>query len=366
MSRLSRILSLTLIVASPAIAEDAVLLKPKHEPGRTRYIESHMTVDMSQSVGDAPGMKGKIERTYGVMQKITSGTEAGGKWQMTFDRVAQDFAFPGMSAMFDSDDPDNEDASPTLAAFLKPMLGMSIDLEVDAAGNISSCNGMKDILAKIEKGGPNTFAMMLKPEMTDDRAKTSWGDALLVLYPNKKVKVGDTWKTTAEINAPQLGKILTDYDCKLEKITDQAGRKVAIVGYKSVSRLTEAPAETPAAKKPAADDDDEADEDSDDKDKPAEKPAKSANQLNATSVGTAVFDAQTGEMLTRSDEGTSQIQMTLAGAGKMKIEQKLKQEIKIVPEADRNKVKAELEKKHAAEKKADEDSDDEKDEDSDE
>ena len=370
MSRLSRMLILTLIAASPVTAEDAILLKPKYEVGRTRYIENHISMDMTQSMGQAQGVKGSIERTFGAMQEVKEGSESGGKWQMTFDRVAQDFKFSGMTALFDSDDPNNEDASPSLAAFVKPMLGMSLNLKIGADGEISSCEGMKEIVKKISARGPSTFSMMMLPEMTDDRAKSTWGDSLLILYPNKKVKVGDTWKKSVEVTAPKLGKITSQYDCKLDKITEQGGRKVAVVEYHSTSRIADSPADVAADKA----DDDKKDDAAADKDsasgtKKDTKPAEPTSKLDGKSTGRAVFDVETCELLSRTDNGSVVIQMSMAPGGpKMTIEQTIKTQVTIFSETDRKKAKAEIAKKVAAEKAAqkDDDKDDEKSDDKDE
>ena len=60
-----------------------------------------------------------------------------------------------------------------------------------------------------------------------------------MLYPNKKVSVGDTWKQTFQQSSLYLGNLVSEYECELEKITQDEGRKVAVIRYTGSTRKAE-------------------------------------------------------------------------------------------------------------------------------
>ncbi len=219
---------------SSAAAGESVLLQRKFQDGKTNYV--HRTVDMVQKIGGMPGgaMEIKVRSIFGVIEKVKGA--AGGKRivTMTFDRAAQTMDMPMMGELeYDSYDPENEEAAPQLASILQPMVGEALTVEVSKDGKVVGFSGMDAINKKIsEKAVANMFWSQVKRQYTDEKARKQWGEDPLLMFPNKEVKVGETWKARSVDDDPQLGVIAHEYEYTLDKITTDQGRKVAHISYK--------------------------------------------------------------------------------------------------------------------------------------
>jgi hypothetical protein len=365
---------LALIAPSAARASEKLLLAPAHKAGQGCYVQLDQNIQFSQSMvggsSEMPPMKGQFHRLYGLMRKVESADSKGLKLSFKFDRVNQNFKMGFMSAAFDSDDPENEDASPQLAAPIKEIVGQSIKVHFDDKGKVTSFSGMDAIGEKIEALQANPFAMQIRQEMTDARGKIIWGDSLYVLYPWKKVGVGEKWNRSLTIDLPRIGKITTDYECRLDSIKEEGGRKVAVISFKGTSRSA-AKAEQASGENgdEMADDEDDGADEAKEKKNPAPPPAKVKGEVE----GKARFDVAQGEIVDRQQTVKMKIELTApspAGEGKgprVKIDQEIVEHYTTHTVADRDKEKAAAAAKIAEAKKkaAEEEGDDEEGEDDD-
>ena len=282
---------------------------------------------------------------------------------------------------FDTDDPEYEEAAPQLGVVLKPMIGMSMTMQVDKDGKVVSFTGMDAINKKIsEEAVASMLWEQMKDEFTDEHARRSWGTDPLLIYPNKSVKVGDTWTGTSSFTQSRIGTIITDYRYKVDRIGEENGRKVVVIGVTGVvSRGPDAEADTDAepdsgSTEPGSDEGGEQEQGTDDEET---KKALPETEANGSMSGTAVYDVKLGRIVKQDDEGNVEIRIPLArlipemgdSAGDQiaTFKSTVKSTFVIRTEDERNAEKAEARKKAEMRRKAEqEEEEDEEDEEDDE
>ena len=128
------------------------------------------------------------------------------------------------------------------------MIGMSMTMEVDQAGKVVSFTGMDAINKKVSaEAVASMHWAQMQEEFTNERGRETWGEEPLRIYPNKEVKVGDTWKATSSVARPRIGEIVTDYEYKVEKIGMENGRKTVLIAVTGVVSKGAEPAVEAAA-----------------------------------------------------------------------------------------------------------------------
>jgi hypothetical protein len=305
-------------------AGDSVNLTPKHKAGQTSFIEVDRNIEQEISVGggddddDGGGQKLKLDihQVYGAFRTA----ESAEKYTLTFDRMLQSVESPMMKGQFDTDDPDADKANEMLGAVLTPFIGMSLTLNLEN-GEVASASGMKKIADKVKEAGANPFTQIVQRELTDDSAKVTWGDYMFILYPNKEVKVGDTWKKSLTTKRPDMGTMLIDYTCKLDRITEEKGRKMAVVSFETTSKLKSTGKAT----------------------------SKPTNKIDGHSKGTALFDIEHGEFVERSEKGSTKLDLT--SPRPMKINASMSSKMTVLDKSVRDSAKAEMKKKAATKSK---------------
>lgn len=341
------------------VRAQSVRIEPKNKSGETTYIEQDMDVHQKMEGGPMPGaMEIDIKRVYGLNRKVEPTPDGGAKITMTFDRTMQKFDSPMMNGAYDSDAPDDDD-SPMLAGPFKAMIGGTFTMEVDKEGQVKDFSGMKKILEKVEDAsGGNPLSGQLRGELTDERGKSTYGEQLYLMYPNKDVSVGDTWAKTFHDVLPQLGKVISHYDYKLDRIAEENGHKVAIVSYKSTTEKDESAKSDDAM--PGA-----------------------STKVSGSGKGQLTYDVERGTVTKQTSDGHMNIEITRGNPGKkaksadkkadekskggkddddededqpkpMKIDVTLKQSYSVMSTADRARQKTEA----AARAKADQKKDD--------
>jgi len=345
--------ALLLTAALPAAEAPAqsVVLKPKYTAGHTGYLEldEQVTQTLRGGMFGPDGRKFDFRHLRGLAQKVEASSPGeGAKLAMTFDRIQLQSSFAGMgqSNSFDSDVDDPKDESNPLANAVGGMLGMTMRMEVDADGNVKSFSGMKEILAKMEEAaaGNPMFEQMVRRELRDDSARVEWGEKMMALFPNKEVKVGETWTRTLREPTQNVGELIWEYHCKLERLGVENGRQVAVVACDgTIRRASEEPAE-------------------------AGPMGMKLEKLTGRFTGGGTFDVDRGEFVKQNQ--TTEMNIVMAGpgaaetqpadpeAGKMKVDLASTRTVSVLSPAEREKQKGENRRK-AEEKKAQEKAEDE-------
>ena len=276
-----------------AAGADPVELKPKFAVGSKTYMEVRQESDSTIGNPAAPGgaQEMKIRQVTGILQEVVSSTKEGIRLQRTFDRGSVFFSHPAFGNLeYDSDAPSDEENA-YLKQMLGPRIGMHVIITLDASNKITSCTGMKVIVKKIDEvaGGANPFWSGSKQTVTDERHEEDFRDLHLLLLPDGKVRVGDTWNRTIEIEKPQLRRTLVfESKCTLERIDEDGGRRVATIRYESTG-CTLAEVEDGS-------------------------PGGSATLESGSLSGTATYDIDRGELLGRDQKVVTKISTRRPGA----------------------------------------------------
>jgi hypothetical protein len=327
--------------AGSALAGDAIVMKPKLSAGLKQYVESDNQLKQKFENPRMPGggMELEVRRLYGVMQKVESASAGGAKIEMKFERAMQQVDSPMFEALFDTDDPENEEAAEQLGAALQAMLGIPFTLEFNGEMQATACSGMSAISEKVqEEAAGNAMLGQLVGELTDERAQKDWGDGLFYLYPNREVRPGDTWKASLKNNIPRIGKVVSHAECKFDRVTREDGHEVAIVTYQGKTESDTA----------------EAGEEREEGDPPAPS-------VSGSFSGTATFDVRRGQFVKREEKRDVTITTQMPGRegeespGQMKIQINGRHTLRVMSDADRAEQKAgAAREREVARKKAEE------------
>jgi len=238
--------------ASPVFSQ-VVRIEPDLTPGSTCFIELRESCLRTVEDNDAKRKSEShalIEQVIVVMQRVEALPEGGRRVHLSFDRLALTIDRKDELLWYDTDAQCN--GTRMLEDVFKPMLGMPMVMDVDAECRPLSFRGMDEIFARVAQEAPdNPFLKHLRQSLTNESCRALWGDARLVLYPRRDVQIGDTWKTNFLQPFPSMGMARYDFNCKLEGVEQENGRRVALVGYSARIRPDEpAPAPPPPAPPP--------------------------------------------------------------------------------------------------------------------
>ncbi len=342
-------LGIAAIAGAPAKAE-SVVIKRKYDASKPHY--SELKVDVVQKVA-AAGMPGgameiKFTTLYGLREKVKESSGGKKTVTLTFERAMQSMDMPMMGNVeFDTDDPEDPEAAPMLAAIYQHFIGEAMTIEIGEDGKVIGFSGLDALSEKVSaKASVNQFWMMMKRIFTDKRGRNDWAEDPLLIYPNRSVKVGEQWEAESVDEDPQVGKLTSKHKYKLEKVATEEGRKVAHISY--TSTISKAP---DAESKDAAD------------------PEKPKTTVEGSSVGNAVYDIERGVVVRDTKEEKRKIVGPASafggGAGEMTVDIKIKSSSRIVPDAERASQKEKTARKIEERKKAEAEDDDDEDEDED-
>ncbi|UCE60210.1 MAG: hypothetical protein JSU63_00380 [Phycisphaerales bacterium] len=361
---------LALFSAAPTLGE-SVVLRREYVPGTTSYIEREIDIEQDISGLPMPPMKFQTKELYGLWEKVESATREKAKIVLTYDRAARKVAAPMMGeAEFDTDDPEYEEAAPQLATILKPMMGMSLTMEVTREGKVLSFTGMDAINKKIsELAVASMHWQHMQEEFTNKRGEENLGREPLLIYPNKNVKVSDTWKASSSVSRPRIGTIVTDYEYKVGRIGTENGRKTASISVTGTVSIEPDEKESADAAKTAADSESNTAGDATEE----EKKPEPETEVNGTLSGEATYDVALGRVVKRSLKGNIDIKIPLSklmpgvpteGEPQFaNFKTKIDSKVSVLTEKERNAQKVEASKKAEMRRKAEEEEDEEDDED---
>lgn len=319
------LVGLVVMLFSPVgvAAGDSIELELKFPPGRRQYIElsaeGHQVVKGPMVSGGQ--MDITINQITGVMERVESSSKEGAKIVFSYDRRGMTFEYPGMGRLhYDSDMPGEDDA-PYIEQMFSPVLGMSMTMELDESARVKSFSGMDAIFKKIEAAaaGNPLFAQM-KAGFTNDAAKATWGDNRWTILPDHAVKPGDTWNCRSENDVPQIGKLVSDFSCKLERVTESNGRKLAIITF--TGKITQ-PAKI---------------------DESAQAGGMGLKVKGGTIKGTTTFDIEAGQIINQARETQLLLEMPSSGgdgAPAMQVTTESKETLVVRTLAERDKEKQE-------------------------
>ncbi len=240
------------VAIAPALADNSksVILAPGYTPGATHFVEMNDEIETFSRGGfyGEEGVTRKSTRLRTAKRTVKNGKGAVAKrLELTVDRVAMFTETAAAPASFDSDVDDPTDDLDPLAVSLGPMLGKTILFDVNAEGKVVEANGIDDLYFAVEEAAAGgSLFVQLEEELTESRIRFYWNASHACLYPNRTVKVGDTWKATAIQPSIYQKDILRTYKCKVDSIGERGGTEVVDVSYEVA--MKEADDKTPKAR----------------------------------------------------------------------------------------------------------------------
>ena len=167
-----------------------------------------------------------VSEDDGSMKTITS----------TIDRFKMKMGFGGFNIDVDTDKPlpsmgtteEGKDPMKMINSIFGAIKGQKFTMKVDAEGKVQEVTGFENMAATIVDSLGLDEAerqQMMKQFESQFNAKNTQGqfDRFLYIFPNKEVKVGDTWQKKSDLTGPMAGKYNSTY-----KVTDIEGEMVTL------------------------------------------------------------------------------------------------------------------------------------------
>jgi hypothetical protein len=167
-----------------------------------------------------------VSEDDGKMKTITS----------TIDRFKMKMGAGGFNIDVDTDKPlpgigttrDGKDPMKMLNSLFGAIKGRKFIMKVDAEGKVQEVTGFENMATQIVDSlglGDEEKQEMMKKFDGQFNAKNIQGqfDRFLYIFPNKEVKVGDTWQKKSDVAGPMAGKYNSTY-----KVTDIEGEMVTL------------------------------------------------------------------------------------------------------------------------------------------
>ncbi len=210
-------------------AQESVDLSPKFEADRTAYVEQDAEV-----IAESKSPMGQFDMTLnfksGILKHVKAGTK-GANVDLTIDRAAMTFDSSMGPSFFDSDIPD-EEQSAQWGQILGPQVGSTLGLEVDGSNKVVKCTGMEALVKKIDaEATENMFWQMERKKYDAAAYAAQWQNLALSIFPEKEVKVGDTWTKRYIEDMAELKDFGFDCTYKLESISKNNGETLAEISF---------------------------------------------------------------------------------------------------------------------------------------
>ncbi len=276
---------LSLACGSVAVA-GGIELKPVFKNGTTHYLElseENTQTLKAEMLGPDPIVMVSTS-LYGVAEEYQADGD-GGKIKMTIERRKMTFNHPMMGDMShdtDSGDEPSDDNSMSLIA--SPYVGKTLVVHLDKDGKVTKLEGFDDLSEAIEDSAMgDMFYEQARDSISADALQNELIDWRYDLLPGTTVEVGETWTRAVKDENPFLGKVVTTYDCKLEKVEG----KQAHISFSSKTTMQEG--ETP----------------------PANAAGMKPELKSLGANGTAVYDSETGLIVQGKMTSSGQFEMSM-------------------------------------------------------
>lgn len=168
-------------------SQSAVFLQLNLKKGEKYNYNTKTNQLIKQEVmGSEMTIKQQIE--VGYLYDVIENDATGLHIKTTYQNIALHMEMPQKTLDYDSEN--NTDETNPLKN-LGNLTGKSFDMYVSPEGRVTKVEGLQDILNSI--GGDAATQQLLKQQFGDS-AFIHMMDAALNIYPNKKVKTGETWQ----------------------------------------------------------------------------------------------------------------------------------------------------------------------------
>jgi hypothetical protein len=140
-----------------------------------------------------------------------------------------------------------EDAADPVSPLLRKVVGARIRCLTDADGKVVKAEGFDALAASLDKGDPQTKAMMQSMFTGTNLIKLF--DNIAAVQPDEPLKIGDSWPVHLELEAPGTTGIIINAHCQLADWDLEEGRECVRIEFKGdISSKPDAPGEASLAK----------------------------------------------------------------------------------------------------------------------
>ncbi len=213
-----------LLCASVFAQQESHLLRYSFSKGEKFLMKSTSSMDMNQSF-QGQEMKMAMEMKQGVKAEVNEVTPEGvADVTLAFDSVYIKMSSPQMSFEYDSANKDPEMLQQPVVKLFDAMLGNPLTMKIDSKGKVHSITGMDAIIQKAVDSMEDLEPEM-KQSMSEMMDKNFGGNidqmmsTTFLTFPEQKVKIGDTWSDTQQINI-SISEVDFDVDHKLVDLKD--------------------------------------------------------------------------------------------------------------------------------------------------
>jgi Family of unknown function (DUF6263) len=180
-----------------------------------------------------------------VMKSVVEDVAADGTAtiRQVYESVKMEVNSPMSRMSYDSTKKDNASADPTAQSMFSVMVGESFLLVLSPSGEVQKVDGMSLIMEKVFKNlpqDPAAAAMLqgMRNSFSDDAMRATMSQGFLK-FPDRALKVGDTWDSQFTVKNPMIGGITTSVNATLKAFegsgTDQIARIVMKLTMKADS-----------------------------------------------------------------------------------------------------------------------------------
>lgn len=145
----------------------------------------------------------------------------------TFERVVMNVGMAGMNLVVDSDKPipetsdknEKEDPIKMLNKIFGAIKGKKFNMKVNTEGKVMEVRGLSDIAASIvgtmniDEKVKQLMIQQFSKQFNEQSVKEQF-ERVLYIFPNKEVKVGDSWQKTTSPGGPMGGNYNSTYTVK--------------------------------------------------------------------------------------------------------------------------------------------------------
>lgn len=202
-------------------ATTSKMLKFGFEKGKGYDYE--MIINTDQDFGDA---KTQVDMTSYYSMDVTEDDGNIKNITTTFERVKSRIPLMGLTLEIDTDkplpdfgNPDLKEAVNMLNGFLGAVKGRKFNMKVNTEGKVTEISGLKEMALAIadsfhlgvkEKG---ELVEKFNVQFSDQKVRNEF-ERFLYIFPNKEVKVGDSWQKTTSAVGPMGGVYTSTYTVK--------------------------------------------------------------------------------------------------------------------------------------------------------
>jgi Family of unknown function (DUF6263) len=156
--------------------------------------------------------------------------------RQVYESVRMEVNSPMSKMAYDSTKKDNASADPTAQSMFSVMIGESFLLVLSPSGEVQKVDGMSRIMEKVFQNlpqDPAAAAMLngMRNSFSDDAMRATLSQGFL-RFPDRALKVGDTWDSQFSVKNPMIGGITTSVNATLKGFEGSGADQVAKIAMK--------------------------------------------------------------------------------------------------------------------------------------